>query len=105
VLCATNGEQALAVAAGHPGKIDILVSDVVMPRMNGAELATNLARSRPGIQALFVSGHSSSVLERKGIANSAAVLQKPYPLGVLAAKLREKLQLETKARAAAAGAK
>src|SRR5205807_5897817 len=57
VLPAANGEEALALAAGHHGKIALMVSDVVMPRTNGAKLAAALAKSRPNMKILFVSGH------------------------------------------------
>jgi two-component system, cell cycle sensor histidine kinase and response regulator CckA len=105
VLSATDGEQALGVASTHGGKIDVLISDVVMPRLNGAELATSLTALQPDLRVLFVSGHTESTLRRKGIERGADVLQKPYPLGLLAKTLREKLHPATKAQAAAAGAR
>jgi two-component system cell cycle sensor histidine kinase/response regulator CckA len=103
VLSAANGEQALALASKHCGKIDALISDIVMPRMNGAELAANLARLQPDLRVVLVSGHAESILRRKGLAPSGEVLRKPYPFRLLATKLREKLLPETKARAASAG--
>src|SRR5206468_11296861 len=57
VLPAANGEEALALTARHRGKIALMVSDVVMPRMNGANLAAALAKSQPDIKVVFVSGH------------------------------------------------
>lgn len=105
VLCASNGERALALASEHRGRIDALVSDVVMPCLNGAELARSLTKLQPDLRVLFVSGHSESVIRRKGIEPDAEVLQKPYPLRVLGTMLREKLQMSVKSRATAAGAK
>jgi two-component system, cell cycle sensor histidine kinase and response regulator CckA len=103
VLSAANGEQALALASKHCGKIDALISDVVMPGLNGADLAARLATQQPDLRVVFVSGHAESTLRRKGLAASAEVLRKPYALSLLATKLREKLLPETKARAAGAG--
>ena len=103
VLSAADAEQALALASKHCGKIDALISDVVMPGLNGADLAASLARLQPDLRVLFVSGHAESTLKRKGIAASDEVLRKPYPFSLLAATLREKLLPETKARAAGAG--
>ena len=103
VLSAANGEQALALASKHCGKIDALISDVVMPGLSGADLAARLTTQQPDLRVVFVTGHAESTLRRKGLAASAEVLRKPYPLSLLATKLREKLLPETKARAAGAG--
>jgi two-component system, cell cycle sensor histidine kinase and response regulator CckA len=58
VIAASDGVEALATAASHNGPIELLVSDVRMPRMDGFELARRLRAERPGLKVLFVSGHS-----------------------------------------------
>jgi len=102
-LSAADGEQALAVASKHRGKVDALVSDVGVPGLNGAELAASLARLQPDPRVVFISGHAESTLRRKGLGTSDEVLRKPYPFSLLATKLRERLLPETRARAAGAG--
>jgi CheY-like chemotaxis protein len=57
VLVAPSGERAVELAKGHPGPIDVLVADVVMPGMDGFEVARSVRRLRPRAQVLFMSGH------------------------------------------------
>ena len=86
VLDASNGEEALRCALGHEGAIDLVVTDVVMPLMGGPELATHLARERPGIPVLFVSGYSEENAFPDGPAADGAFLHKPFtPEGLIAA--------------------
>ena len=89
VLPAVNGEEALALAARHPGKIALMISDVVMPHMNGVKLAAALAKSQPNIKVVFVSGHPQNLVRRKGVKTTSQFLQKPYLFSLLATKLRE----------------
>jgi two-component system cell cycle sensor histidine kinase/response regulator CckA len=84
VLEAADGVQALALAAAHKGPIHILITDVVMPRLSGRELASRLASERGEMKVLFISGHG--VLE-----GGVAFLQKPFNLKSLAQKIREVL--------------
>jgi CheY-like chemotaxis protein len=58
VLEASDGAEGLELARGHAGRIDLLVSDVQMPRLDGFELAAILRTERPGLKVLFVSGHA-----------------------------------------------
>jgi len=81
-----------------------MLSDVVMPQINGTKLALALAESQPAMKILFVSGHGETVARRKGVETDAQFLQKPYPFGLLATKVRKTLEPSAKARAAAAGA-
>jgi signal transduction histidine kinase len=104
VLPAANGKDALELAARHPGKIDAMIADVVMPHMSGTQLAANLAESQPEMKVLFVSGHAESLVRRKGVEAEAQFLQRPYPIGLLAERLRKTLGRPAQARAAAAGA-
>jgi two-component system cell cycle sensor histidine kinase/response regulator CckA len=82
---------------------------VVMPHMNGAKLASAMAESQPDLKVLFVSGHSESVVRRKGVGAEAQFLQKPYAFALLAARLREVLKPTSQeyatTAAAAAGAR
>ncbi len=92
VLVASNGEEALAVSRATPGAIDLVVTDVVMPRMNGSELASRLAVERPGIRVLFVSGYANEILDvRGGLVPGTEYLQKPFTPSVLLDRVRELL--------------
>lgn len=99
VLVAENGEEALAVSRANLGPIDLVVTDVVMPRMNGSELASRLQLERPGMRVLFVSGYANDVLDvRGGLVPGTEYLQKPFTPSVLLDRVRELL---TPARARA----
>jgi PAS domain S-box-containing protein len=92
VLEAGNGVDALAVADARPGPIHLLVTDVVMPRMGGGELAQRLLAARPGLRVLFMSGYTDDAVVRQGVSEAAsAFLQKPFTLGTFARKVRETL--------------
>jgi len=91
VLEAPNGPAALEVATTHGNHIDLLMSDVVMPGMNGRELASRMTSQRPRLKVLFTSGHPAEVLERYGIEAGHPFLQKPFTLDGLARKVREVL--------------
>lgn len=92
VIEAKDGLEALSVAARHPAKIDIIVSDVVMPNMSGGELAKALARVRPDTRFLFVSGYAGkTVLDHNVVDLETNFLQKPYTLKQLSAKIRAAL--------------
>jgi PAS domain S-box-containing protein len=92
VLEARNGEDAVTVAGRHPGSIDILVSDLVMPRMSGRQLATVLTQARPGLRVLFMSGYAEHALPRLlSPGSTVAFLQKPFSAMDLAHKVREVL--------------
>jgi CheY-like chemotaxis protein len=91
VLDAPNGLAALEMAVSHEERIDLLVSDVVLPGMNGRELAGRLTSQRPLLKVLFTSGHPAEVLERYGIEAGDSYLQKPFTLDSLARKVREVL--------------
>lgn len=92
VLEAETGGAALHVAVAYPGKIDLLVTDVVMPQMSGKQVLESLQQVRPGIKALFVSGYTdNAVIHHSVIDVGVAFLQKPFTPGVLARKVREVL--------------
>ena len=92
VLEARHGEEALRVAAGHDGPIDLLVTDVVMPYLGGREVAERLCASHPETRVLFLSGYTDDAIVRHGILEAeVAFLQKPFRTAALAHKVREVL--------------
>ncbi|HYA23507.1 MAG TPA: ATP-binding protein [Terriglobales bacterium] len=92
VLEAANGEDALHVSREYCGPIDLMISDVVMPKMSGPNLADLLLAERPHMKVLFVSGYAENTVLRHGkIDVTARLLQKPFGLKTLARKIREVL--------------
>jgi CheY-like chemotaxis protein len=82
---AITGLSALHFMDAHPGEIDLIVSDVVMPGMNGGEMAEQLVRSHPEVPVLFISGYPGAEIERRGLKlGRAAYLQKPFSPDALA---------------------
>ena len=93
VLAARTPAEALARAERHKGSIHLLITDVVMPGMNGKELKDRLTALRPGIKVLFMSGYTSDVIAHQGVIDEGvAFLQKPFSVNTLAQKVREVLQ-------------
>ena len=73
-------------------KIDLLMTDVVMPEMNGRDLAKNILSRYPGLKCLFMSGYTANVIAHHGVLDEDInFLQKPFSKGDLAAKVREAL--------------
>jgi CheY-like chemotaxis protein len=94
VLAARDGLEALTIDAEHQGHIDLLLSDVIMPGLNGPDLAQRLLRERPRLKVLYVSGFTSHLATRLGtVGGRAAFLQKPFTPDLLARKVREILDL------------
>jgi CheY-like chemotaxis protein len=90
VLVAASGPEALEVAHRYDGSIDVLITDMVMPRMNGRELAAKLAGDRPETAILYMSGYPGDTLQTTGaLSGEADFLQKPFAPIVLTAKVRE----------------
>ena len=89
VLEAEDGSSALEIFQREKGRIDVLVTDVVMPRMNGADLAKAAGRIRPGVKILFISGHperAGTGIDPTGVTN---LLMKPFTADTLAARIKE----------------
>jgi len=106
VLDAGDGIEALQVAASHNGPIHILITDVVMPRLSGRDLAAKLSAERRGLKILFISGYTDDTVVRHGVLDGGvAFLQKPFNLKALAEKIREVLKTETPAPVPAGGAR
>jgi len=96
VLEAGNGEEAIELSQNFSGQIHLLVTDVVMPRMSGQELAEHLMAVRPTMKVLFISGYADRALGKEGILRpGAAFLQKPFASATLARKVREVLDAPT----------
>jgi len=92
VIEAGDGDEAIEASDRHAGTIHLLVTDLVMPGMNGRELARFMEHARPGIRLLFVSGYSDDRVEpRAGRTDSGAFLQKPFTPVALARKVRDVL--------------
>jgi len=92
VLQASNGEAAITLSRGYGGRIDLLMTDVVMPGMNGGELAKQLILHRPEMKVLFTSGYTEDVIVHHGVLDdSVSFLGKPYSPSLLARKIREVL--------------
>jgi len=92
VLEADNGEAALRIVSNHSDKIDMLITDVVMPGMSGRELSARLCASRPQTKVLYLSGYTEDAIGHEGVVDpDTAFLQKPFTLQMLSRKVREVL--------------
>jgi PAS domain S-box-containing protein len=90
VLEAADGHQALEVAAKHPEPIDLLITDLIMPRLNGRDLAAKLAETRPALRVLYMSGHAHDLLgPQAGLAANTHFIQKPFRLEQFERTVRE----------------
>ena len=90
MLSAANGTEALQVAGAFPGKIDLLLTDVMMEPISGPALAEKLMQSRPDIKVVFISGYADSSLAPDGILKPGTILvQKPFTVRILSSKLQE----------------
>lgn len=90
ILEAANGEEAIAVSRQHRGPLQILLTDVIMPGMNGRVLAERLTVERPGMNVLFMSGYTDLAMGHQGILDEGScLLQKPFTQEALLVKLRE----------------
>ena len=92
VLHASTPDRALRAMQDHDARVDLLLTDVVMPGMNGRELATHLRGLDPALRVLFMSGYSSDVVAEKGLLTSdVSLITKPFSPTALAARVREVL--------------
>jgi CheY-like chemotaxis protein len=92
VLVARRAQEALLIAAEHPGAIDVVLSDVIMPHTSGPGLMTKLRELRPAARVVFMSGFTENALGHHGVLESShPFLQKPFSPEALARKIREAL--------------
>jgi len=97
VLVAANGRDAERMAGQHEGPIHLLMTDVVMPGMNGREVAERLAAARAGLRVLYLSGYTDDAIVHHGVLEpGVAFLQKPFTPAVLGRKVREVLDSPAK---------
>jgi PAS domain S-box-containing protein len=90
VIVAASGHEAIEIAARHTGDIDVLLTDVVMPRMLGKEAAERIRALRPGVQVLFMSGYAQGVLDCRGVVEVGVnLIQKPFSEAQLLVTLRQ----------------
>ncbi|MGH7300824.1 MAG: response regulator, partial [Candidatus Rokuibacteriota bacterium] len=87
VLEASDGQDAIRVASEHPGPIHLLLTDVVMPGMNGCELATGLAALLPGMKVMFMSAYDRDFLVAHGLDPIGPVVTKPFTIEYLARRV------------------
>jgi len=93
VLAAQWPEEALRLAKEDNGEIDLLLTDVIMPRMNGQDLAAQLKKTHPKLKCIFMSGYTADVIARNNVlAEGVQFIQKPFSTHELAAKLRRVLE-------------
>jgi CheY-like chemotaxis protein len=93
VLEAEDGEQALRIAEDHSGAIHILLTDIMMPGINGKELADKLLLARPDTKPIFMSGRAAEVISDAGVLIPVdAFLAKPFTVERLLNKVRERLE-------------
>jgi CheY-like chemotaxis protein len=92
VLIASTPGEALRIARDHAAEIQMLITDVVMPEMNGRDLANLIGDIKPGLKCLFISGYTANVIAHHGILDPGIhFIQKPFSMEHLAAKVREVL--------------
>jgi two-component system cell cycle sensor histidine kinase/response regulator CckA len=93
VFEAPDGMEALRVARELSGKIDLVLTDVVMPKISGTELVSQIEAMKPGVKALYLSGYTDSAVVHHGLLDSnVAFLQKPFTVENLARKVREVIE-------------
>jgi CheY-like chemotaxis protein len=92
VLAASTTGEAIRLANEHPGEIHLLITDVVMPEMNGRKVAERLMPLHPNLKLLFMSGYTSNVIAHQGVLNEGVCfIQKPFSMKDFATKVREVL--------------
>jgi signal transduction histidine kinase/CheY-like chemotaxis protein len=90
VITAGDGQSGVEVARGYDGQIDLLLTDVVMPKMHGKDLADLIISTRPGIRVLFMSGYAEPMLGKSGILDpSILLIEKPFTGATLLARVSE----------------
>jgi PAS domain S-box-containing protein len=92
VVTASSGAQAIEIAASHVGPIDLVLTDVIMPTMQGPTVANEVRKLRPGVRVLFMSGHAQPVLEAEAVLGTEFLLvEKPFDQATLLENVRKVL--------------
>jgi PAS domain S-box-containing protein len=98
VISAENGEEGLRICKEFEGRIDLMITDVVMPHMNGRELAEQVGRLRPETKVLYMSGYTDdAIIRRRILEDEMSFIQKPFRPDALALRVRELLDPSSKA--------
>ena len=93
VLSASTAQQAMELARLHTGDIRLLITDVVMPEMNGRQLFDRLCAVKSGIKCLYMSGYTADIIAHKGVLEEGTnFIQKPFVRDQFAAKIRAVLE-------------
>ena len=93
LLEAEDGQEAIEISKSYDGDIHLLLTDVIMPKMNGRELANELQKDRPEMEVIFMSGYTDDAISHHGVLEPGVqFIQKPITPSVLAKKLREVLR-------------
>jgi DNA-binding NtrC family response regulator len=94
VLSAATPSEAVEKAKSHSGAIDLLMTDVVMPEMNGRDLSRQITDLYPDIRLLFMSGYTANVIAHQGVLDDGvAFIQKPFSMAGMTEKVREVLNM------------
>ncbi|HEV2990514.1 MAG TPA: PAS domain S-box protein [Candidatus Angelobacter sp.] len=94
VLAARDGEEALRVATRYPGELELLITDLVMPRLNGRAVRERLLRLRPGVKVIFMSGYAEDSAEEAIASQDVPLLRKPFMLRDLGRLVRRVVDSE-----------
>ena len=92
VLVAEDGDEALAIAEQHAGRIHLLLTDIVLPRTDGPTVARTLRERDPALRILFMSGYSIDRLGHHPTGSTDVLLEKPFPPATLLRRVRQVLQ-------------
>ena len=93
IIDAKNGEEAIQLAESYGDEINLLLTDVVMPKMNGKDLAKKIKDLHPELSVLFMSGYTDDIMSRHGVLEEDVhFLGKPFTPMTLAVKVRESLE-------------
>jgi len=91
-LQASSPAEAIRIAEKNPGLIQLLLTDVVMPEMNGKELSEKIKKYCPGINCLFMSGYTNEIIAHQGVLEEGVFfIEKPFSMYEMAAKVRQAL--------------
>jgi CheY-like chemotaxis protein len=104
VLKTSNADEAGKMFAAHPGRVDLLLTDVAMPGKKGGDLARELEKACPGLKTIYMSGYTEDAVLRQGLQDQGALfLPKPFSLELLTSKVREVLAGQNKGGTRQAG--
>ena len=95
VIEASEVQQAIEIGKGYPQKIDLMITDVIMPEMSGVDLARRVVKFRPDIRVIYMSGYRRDALAQQGLQKDMIFLQKPFQVEELILKVREALESKT----------